>query len=93
MKVRMSEAKRRGDIILAGLKKSGDFDVTVFPDGTNVVLLRPHVADLKAYATRVRKRGVHLPKPHGDPPHFAIKINETLLRREPDAVLAALKSL
>ncbi|HEB53415.1 MAG TPA: hypothetical protein ENI87_09200 [bacterium] len=84
---RLRRAITRADEVFARLAGRG-VRVERFPDGTNVALLHAG-SDAAPMRERALRAGVVLPVPDASGT-FAIKINESLLRKDADAIAAGL---
>jgi threonine aldolase len=86
---RLRAAVQVAEDLLGRLAAEPGFSVTRVPNGTSAARLEVRSADLEAFRSRLRVRGIALPAPDGA--GFWLRVNETLLGASPDALAAAFR--
>ncbi len=80
------EAMKRANRLITLLSQNPAFTTERIPNGTNVFLLYLKDADPEKFRNKLLQENIELPHPSTDFNGFAMKINTTLLRADPEVV-------
>ncbi len=83
---RLRAAIARFDTLKTALCASGSFDFEAVPRGTNVMHMSLRRGDPQRFRERLARSGIRLPRWNEARRAFPVKINESLNRREPEAL-------
>jgi threonine aldolase len=84
---RMTQAHGAGEKLLSGLQAAGGFDVHRVENGSNIIFVQAAPARANGLVERLLKQDIHVRPLHDG--RLTLMVNETILRRTPDELIAA----